>query len=107
VAALTAELIEGTGCFLGLGGEVKHVVALYDEFARGARGSMISSICAMIRDSGGLSVAIGALVGTAGLALLANRVRENAVAMAELGERTVNAAAVGTTPHEFSRYRRR
>lgn len=52
-----------------LGAESKHVIAIFDEFSRGAHGQMIGSIVALTRDSGVLAKTIGALAGPFGIAM--------------------------------------
>lgn len=60
------EAADGTG---NLRQEIRHTIALFDEFNRGARGQMIASLSAMLRDSGNLGKVIGALKGPFGVAL--------------------------------------
>jgi hypothetical protein len=72
-AALRGELKNGldgaSGGMRNLGGELKHGIALIDEFSRGARGAMVGSLVAAARDSGYLGTAIAALKGPFGVAL--------------------------------------
>ena len=65
---------EGAHAMERFGFAGRHVVALFDESMRGARGQMIASASAFLRDSGMMSRAIGALAsgwGAAGLAATA------------------------------------
>ena len=67
VAAGGLKTMEGAS--RGLGQELRHGIALIDEFSRGARGAMVSSLVAAARDSGYLGTAIAALKGPFGVAL--------------------------------------
>ncbi|HEY3909262.1 MAG TPA: hypothetical protein VGM07_05165 [Stellaceae bacterium] len=66
------DALKGSGEALGnLGQESKHIIAIFDEFSRGARGQMVGSMVAMARDSGLLGKAIGALRSPIGIAVIA------------------------------------
>ncbi|HEX3884743.1 MAG TPA: hypothetical protein VHW66_18970 [Stellaceae bacterium] len=59
----------GGSAFNNMGSELRHVVAIFDEFSRGARGQMIGSIVALTRDSGLLGKVVGSLKGPFGIAI--------------------------------------
>lgn len=69
IAALTSEVESGSAGFSKFGAEARHVVAIFDEFSRGARGQMIGSIIALTRDSGLLEKALSALKGPMGIVI--------------------------------------
>jgi hypothetical protein len=102
-AAVTAQMRQLATQIEAGRAEIARLNAQLKETATGGFARFNNAIKAPLEDIAILRSSLRETAELAGALFVVDKIREFTTAMGELGERTVNmAAAVGTTPHEFS-----